>query len=70
MLNRDYIYSLMRERSWSQADLAMNARVSESAISRWLSGQRKSSGLIIQAMKRAFPDEKIEMLFLFGHSDA
>ena len=68
MLNRDYIFKLLREKNWSQVEFATYAGVSTAAISRWLSGRRKGSSVMMQAIKKAFPEEKADNLFLFTQS--
>lgn len=62
--NLKYIHQLVRERDWSGSELARRMGVSRAEANRFLNGQRRGGNKVISGLLRAFPDEKIESLFI------
>lgn len=56
MVNVEYVKQLMQERELSQKALAVDMRLTESCISRILSGKRAGSLEFVEGLARAFPD--------------
>ena len=56
MVNVEYVKQLMDERGLSQKALAVDMRLTESCISRILSGKRAGSLEFVEGLARAFPD--------------
>jgi len=59
-----YIKQLMYERKWNGSELSRHMSVSRSEAHRFLNGKRKGGKKLIQGLLEAFPDEKIESLFI------
>lgn len=64
-LNIEYILELLRDRDWSESELARRAGLSSATISRILSGQRGAGSRTLAGIRRAFPDEPTDKLFFF-----
>ncbi len=56
MINVDYVRYLMNENDMSQKTLAKSMHMTESCISRFLSGKRSGSLKFLVGLARAFPD--------------
>ena len=56
MVNVEYVKQLMQERGLSQKALASSMRLTESCISRILTGKRAGSLEFVEGLARAFPD--------------
>lgn len=59
MINVDYVIRMMDEHYMSQKILAVSMHMSESCVSRILSGQRSGSLAFLEGLARAFPDEDL-----------
>jgi len=60
MINTDFVKELMKQRGYSQKALAVDMKVTESCVSRMLSGQRGGSLEALEGLIRAFPDVEIK----------
>jgi len=63
--NKDFIRKLVKERSWSDSELARQMGVSRSEVNRFLHGERCCGKKLISGLLKAFPKESIETLFIF-----
>ena len=64
-LHIEYILEMLRDRDWSESELARRAGVSSATISRILSGQRGAGSRTLAGIRRAFPDEPTDKLLFF-----
>ena len=59
------IRELLNERNWSERKLAYKTGLSQATVSRILSGERGAGIKTFNALRKAFPDIPLEMLFIF-----
>lgn len=62
--NLKYIHHLVRVRDWSGSELARRMGVSRAEANRFLNGKRKGGNKVISGLLQAFPEEKMESLFI------
>lgn len=70
MINVEYVKQLMEERDLSRKALAMDMGITESCLSRILSGKRIGSIEVIEGLAMAFPDIELRSLLLLEKSCA
>ena len=61
--NRKYITKLVKQRGWSDSELAKHMRVSRAEANRFMKGERTGGKKLISGLIRAFPDESLQTLF-------
>ena len=65
MLDRVFIKALMDERNVTRKALAVEAHLSESSVSRYLSGKRQCSVEFLMGLGKAFPDVDLRKFLLY-----
>lgn len=66
MLNIDLVNKLMAERDLTRKALALDMGITESCLSRILSGKRTGSMEVIEGLARAFPDVNLRDFLLLN----
>lgn len=66
MLNIEYIKKLMDEKNMSERQLAVKSGLSSATISRVLSSKRGAGARTLAGIRRAFPGEPVEKLYIMG----
>ena len=61
--NREYIFSLVKEKGWSWSELARRMGLSRAEVCRWAKGSRLGGRKFIGGVIKAFPDEPLDKLF-------
>lgn len=69
MINVDYVKYLMDKEDMSQKMLAIEAHVTESCVSRFLSGKRSGSLELLEGLARAFPDTDLRAFLQTDRTD-
>lgn len=67
MLNVDYVRQLLREKDWSERELARKSGLSSATISRIMSGKRGAGTRSLVGIRKAFPNEPMDKLFFLGN---
>lgn len=63
LINRELIIELLKEKQWSQNELANRVGVARGTISRVLNRKRGAGRKVIGGLLRTFPSEGINTLF-------
>lgn len=63
LLNVEYLQGLLREKGWSERNLARKSGLSSATISRVMSGKRGAGARTMSGIRKAFPEEPLEKLF-------
>ena len=61
MINIAFLKQLIEEKGMSQKELALSMGLTESCVSRILSGKRSGSLYVLEGLCRAFPDTDLRL---------
>jgi transcriptional regulator with XRE-family HTH domain len=62
--NKTHITKLVKEKGWSDSELARRMGISRAEANRFMKGQRSGGKKLMSGLLRAFPNESIEALFI------